>query len=223
MPHLTSASALRTAREIMKAYTLTVIPPEELRTGRLDGLTNSERHVATLIDHATNAHEVAKLRPEFHYWQRHLSSGVATAPQLAAFLSKVSRVLSEVPRRPADEQPVVSTFRTYPEAKAREARRELSKPSTEVARVLFYYYRIAPVGRAASPAYDMHAVATLVEVVLGLSRIMKVEGAFARMRAELQDGRVTEAEVSKFMRAMGILFDRLPSYENREEEVVLLA
>lgn len=223
MAHLTSAPALRTAREIIRAYTMTPLPSESLKTGRLDGLTSSERHVATLIDHSTNVHEVVKLRPEFHHWQRHLCAGVATAPQLAAFMHRISAALAEVPHAATGDVPEVSTFRVHPTAKTRPIRRALSKPSLEVSRVLFYYYRMEPVGRAASDALDRKYVAEIVETCLGLPRIMSVEGAFRRMREDLLAGRVAEVDVVKFMRSAGILFDRLPSYENREEEVMILA
>lgn len=223
MAHLTSAPALHCAREIMKIYGMEVRPPETLASGRLDGLTASERHVATLIDHSTNAHEVVKLRPEMHHWQRRLAASAATAPQLAAFLSKVSSTLDAVPRADAGEQRVVSTFRTYPEAKMKPVSRALSKFSLEAARVLFYYYRMAPKGRAPHDAVDRHHVAGLVEICLGLPRVMKAEEDVKKFRDGLKAGRVTEDEVRAFMRALGVAFDRLPGYENREEEVRILA
>lgn len=223
MAHLTSAPALHCAREIMKVYDMEARPPESLVSGRLDGLTASERHVATLVDHSTNVHEVVKLRPEMHHWQRRLATGTATAPQLAAFLSKVSATLDAVPRAGDDEQKVVSTFRTYPEAKMKPVVRALSKFSLEAARVLFYYYRMTPRGRAAHEMLDRHHVAGLVEICLGLPRVMRAEGDIRRVGDGLKAGRVTEEDVRLFMRALGVAFDRLPGYENREEEVKILA
>ncbi len=199
-----------------------VVPPQDLVSGRLDGLTVSERHVATLIDHSTNVHEVVKLRPELHHWQRRLACGTATAPQLTAFLSKIATTLAEVPHASDDEQKVVSTFRTYPEAKMKPLVRALSKFSLEVARVLFYYYRMVPKGRAAHDVLDRHHVAGLVDICLGLPRVMKAEADVVLMRDGLKAGNITEEEVRKFMRALGVAFDRLPGYENREEEVKIL-
>ena len=138
MPHLTSAPALRCARVVMGEYDMAVRPPAELKSGRLDGLTSSERHVATLIDTATNVFRVAALRPEIHYWQRRLTAGTATPPQIVAFLSKVLTELESVPRRTPQEQQEMTTFAMpngFAGAGMKPLRRPLAKFAVEASRV----------------------------------------------------------------------------------------
>ena len=224
MAHLTSAAALHCAREIIKAYAMEPRPPEELPSGRLDKLTAGERHVATLIDVATNAHEVVRLRPELHYWQRRLSAGTATAPQLASYLTKVLDALALVPRRAVDEAPVRSTFATYPQANQRlfQRVREIPKFALEATRVLFFYYRMEPRGRRADDGLDRIHVAGVVSLCLALSRVMDIEADIRRTRDALLAGTVSEEDVARFLRNAGVAFDRLPGYEHREEEVKIL-
>jgi hypothetical protein len=211
----------------MDAYAMTVRPPETLATGRLDGLTASERHVATLIDYATNVFRVSSLRPEMHYWQRRLAAGTAEPAQIAAFLSKVLAELGSVPRRAVNEERTTVTF-AQPAAFAgrglKPERRALSKAAAEAARVLFYYYDMSPrrPGHAGSDADRMH-VAELVDATLGLFRVTSLEGMLREKKAALMAGRLTAESVQTLMRSVGVYFDKMPTYTAGEDELKLLA
>jgi hypothetical protein len=210
----------------MKAYTMEVRPPESLGTGRLDGLTCSERHVATLIDNATNVFRVVSLRPELHYWQRRLTAGTATAPHLTAFLSKALEELATVPRRTPEEEQELVTFAMpsgFAGAGLRPERRALSKAAVEASRVLHYYYVMTPNGRAQDAALDRLHVAELVDATLGLSRVLAMEGMLAARKGDIMAGRMTEQDVRKLMRGVGVCFDKMPSYADAGEETKILA
>lgn len=225
MPQLTSAPALRCTRVVMKAYALEVRPPESLGTGRLDGLTNSERHVATLIDNATNVFRVVSLRPELHYWQRRLTAGTATAPHLVAFLKKMLVDLSSIPRRTPQEEQQMVTFALpngFAGAGLRPERRALSKAAVEASRVLHYYYDMTPSGRAQDAELDRLHVAELVDATLGLSRVLALEDTLTAKKGDLMAGRMTEQDVRKLMRGVGVCFDKMPSYAEAGEETKIL-
>ena len=210
----------------MGAYDMTVKPPESLKTGRLDGLTNSERHVATLIDNATNVFRVASLRPELHYWQRRLSAGTAEPPQLVAFLSKVLAELESVPRRTPQEEQQMVTFKMpngFADKGMRPEKRALSKFAVEASRVLFYYYRMRPKTTSAGDVADRICVAEMVDATLGLHRVMGIEPVLREKKAALILGKLTEESVRKLMRAAGIYFDKMPTYTSGEDELKLLA
>jgi hypothetical protein len=224
LAHLTSAPALRCARVVMGEYDMAVKPPGSLSTGRLDGLTASERHVATLIDTATNVFRVASLRPELHYWQRRLTAGTATAAQLAAFLSKMLTDLESVPRRTPQEEQRMVTFAMpngFADKGMRPLRRPLAKFAVEAARVLFYYYDIAP--RAQGHVDARLHVAELVDAALGLSRVMALEDILREKKDALMAGKLTEESVRSLMRSAGVHLDKMPTYRAGEEELKLLA
>ncbi len=203
---------------------MSVIPPAALKSGRLDGLTCSERHVATLIDHATNVFRVSCLRPELHYWQRRLTAGTAEPPQVAAFLSKVLTELRSVPRRMPDEEQKVVAF-AQPAAFAgqglRQERRALAKFAVEASRVLFHYYEMRP--RKPGIPDDRVHVAELVDATLGLSRVLSLEPLLRDKKDALVAGRLTEQDVRALMRSAGVHFDKMPTYTAGEDELKLLA
>ena len=210
----------------MGAFDMIVKPPDTLKTGRLDGLTCSERHVATLIDHATNVFRVSSLRPELHYWQRQLTAGSATPPQIAAFLGKMLAELESVPRRdPREEQQMVTFAQPIKFAGKglRPERRPLSKAAVEAARVLFYYYDMRPRGRSTGTDADRLHAAELIDATLGLSRVMCLESVLREKKAELMAGKLTEESVRTLMRSAGVYLDKMPTYKAGEEELKLLA
>jgi hypothetical protein len=210
----------------MKEYAMTVKPPDTLRTGRLDGLTASERHVATLIDNATNVFRVASLRPELHYWQRRLTAGTAVASQIAAFMSKMLTELQRVPRRASDEEAMAITFAMpagFNGTGLRPERRLMSKFAVEASRVLFYYYAMTPLSGSPGPDADRIHVAELVDAVLGLARVMDLEPVLCGKKDALIAGKLTENEVCALMRSAGVCFDKMPTYKDNEESLKLLA
>lgn len=221
MAHRTSASALHTARVILKNYDLTVRPPETLVSGRIDNLKADEAHLAIIIDYATNAFEVALLRPEVRYWQRRLMSGSATAPQIAGFMAKLLKAFALIPRN--DASAPASTFALPKEFTVKQPKPVvLSKAACETSRFVFHYYEVHPHGHKADEDFDRHQIARLAEVSLGLDRAQNAVPLLAETLGSLEQGKATETDIRICLRKAGVLMQYLPTFEEREEEVKLL-
>jgi hypothetical protein len=225
MAHRTSAAALRTARMILQQYELTVRPPETLVSGRLDKLTNSEAHVAIVIDYATNIFQLVSLRPEIIYWQTRLRLGSATAPQVAGLLKKLLDAFDALPKDGISDEPVTSTFAPPPQyEKLKQIVVRISKPSKEVSRFIFHYYIPKPKSESFACDEMIHRlkIAHLAEASLGLRRAYAF---FPKIKEELKrlvDGHATEVEVKACMRDVGIVLEYIPTYEDRREEGKIL-
>jgi hypothetical protein len=222
MTHRTSSSALHTARTILKNYDLEVRPPESLPSGSMPGLTNHESNVAVLVDFATNVFQIALLRPEVKYWQKHLRAGEASAGQIANLFQKILQAFEMLPKDSKQEEPIVTTFAAPKEFGI--IRKALSKPAREVSRFMFYYYFVTPKNSIINnEMLNRLEVAKLAEVCLGLTQACKVIPLLQQTQSRLKQGHATESEVSKCLREVGIALQRLPSYDNQEEETKLLS
>ena len=222
MSHLISAPALDAAGNILKKYDITVRPPEELPSGRVDKLEANERCAAILIDYATNVFEVSKLRPELRYWQERLFAGTATAPQLGGYLQRLIDAFGKVPKRGAQEAPVMITIASPAEFRARPEVLELSKAATEAARFLYHYYRVTPKSGMPDEALDRVRVAKIAESSLGLSRALRMLPVIVSIKENLRAGKATVDDVKRALRKTGILFEFLPGFECRDEEQKIL-
>lgn len=225
MAHLTSAPALRTARVILNNYDLEVRPPETLVSGKIQNLTNSEGHVAVVVDYASNIYQITSLRPEVCFWQNRLMFGTATAPQIANFFKRLLDGFEALPKDTLEEVPTISTFAVPPQHEnVKPVTVKLSKPAKEVSRFIFHYY--VPTLKGESVVYDdvTHRIkiAFLAEATLGLRRTYEF---FPRLKAQLKmliEGKVTEKDIKICLRAVGIVLEYIPTYEERQEEGKIL-
>lgn len=223
MSHQTSSPALHTARVIMKQFSFVLRPPDTLPSGQIDTLNTSEKHIATLIDYATNVFHVVALRPELRYWQRHLSAHVASAPQIANFIQKILSAYEFIPKNSAENQMTTTLESPKEFGKVNPTVIEISKPAQEVSRFLFFYYFVSnKKTQIQEEKINQYQVAKLAEVSLGLSRTMKLVPILKSLLSKLKEGHATEIEIRKCMRETGIILEYLPSFENREEETKLL-
>ncbi len=225
MAHLISAAALRTARVILQYYDLVVRPPESLSSGRIEKLTNTEAHVAIIIDHATNIYQLASLRPEVCFWQTRLRFGTATAPQLAGFLKKILDAFDTLPKDTIKDESVATTFAQPPQFQtSKPIVMKISKPAKEVSRFIYHYYDPKPKLNSIGEDEEIHRlkIAYIAEACLALRRVYEF---FPKLQTELKklvDGHVTEVEVKKCMRDVGVVLQYMPSYEDRREEGKIL-
>lgn len=222
MAHRSSASALHTARVILKDYVLEVKPVEVLPSGRIPILLNTEGHVSVIIDYATNAFKLAELRPELKYWQRHLRVKDASAGQIANFLRKMLTVFEMIPQDGSDHTPVLSKFIIPTEFNTGNVVKQLSKAARETSRFIFFYYYVKPKQGIQDEAIDKHNIARLAEVSLGLPRTLKLIPIIKNQLKRLTDETASEIEVRKCMREVGVIMEYLPNYGSQEEETKLL-
>ena len=229
MARLVSAASLFTARELRSVFDFTVRPVEDLPARQAAVPAADDRCVAILIDEATQVADVSRLRPELRYWQGRLFDGTAerSAPQLGMFIQKALDSFSRIPQFRAEEHRITTTLASPPEFEMRPKVMELSKAALEASRFLFHYYRIAPkkVRVIETPDDDYLnrvSVARIVEVSLGLFRAQKAVPLLAETKALFGRGALTLEDIKRRFRALGILLESLPNYENREEEVKLL-
>lgn len=225
MAHLTSAAALRTARVILKDYTLNVRPPESLVSGRIDKITNSEAHVAVIVDYATNIYQLASLRPEICFWQNRLRFGVCSASQIAGFLKKLSDAFEALPKNAIHDEPVKTTFALPSQFEtSKPIVMKISKPAKEVSRFIFHYYEPHPKTESLICDEMIHRlkIAYLAEASLGLRRTYAFFPTLQDELKRLIAGQVTEIEIKKCMRDVGIVLQYIPTYEDSREEGKIL-
>lgn len=224
MAHLTSAAALRTARLILREYDLTVRPPESLVSGRIDNLTNSEAHVAVIVDYATNIFQITSLRPEVCFWQARLKFGTATAPQVAGFFKKLSDAFEALPKDVSEES-ITTTFAPPPQYDTlKPVVMKISKPAKEVSRFIFHYYSPVPKSESIANEDAIHRlkIAYLAEAALGLRRTYEFIPKLREELKRLVGGQATELEVKKCMRDVGVILEYIPTYADRREEGKIL-
>jgi len=219
---MTSSAALHTARVIIKNFDLVVRPPESLPSGRIDVLKPDEKCVSVLVDYATNVFELTILRPELSYWQKRLKAGDAEACQIANFFQKVLSAFDKIPKDPANEDKIVTMLETPKEFMHKSVVHILSKPAREVSRFIFYYYFVTPKKKSANEILDRNEVAKLADVSLGLSRAMEILPYLKSTNERLKAGKATPDDIRKFMRELGVHFQYMPVFENREEEQKVL-
>ena len=222
MAHRVSAAALHSAVTLKKSFSFMVRPPEELPSGRVAGLDDSEKCIAIIVDYATNIFELAVLRPELRYWQERLFAGTATAPQIGNFCQKVLDAYAKIPQARHGDKMTVTAFETPPQFMSRPVAVELSKAALEAARFLFHYYAVTPKRGEADPDVDRLRVAKIVESCIEISRAIKALPSVEAAQARLRSGQITVEEVKKVLRELGVLLEYLPGYENKEEELKLL-
>lgn len=223
MPHRTSAAALHAAREVLKHYSLEVIPPETLPTSKIDNLQATEKCIAILIDYSTNIYHLANLRPELRYWQKRIFAGTATASGIATFFKRVLDTFEFIPK----EDVSISTsllLATPPEFGKNPLVHILSKASKEASRTLFYYYKLVP--KAKDYAYEeihhRNNVAKIVDISLELARVMNAQPLLKAQQMKLTQGKATIEDIKSCLRKVGIYLEYLPGYSEREEESKLL-
>ena len=228
MAHRSSAAALHAARVILENFDLEVIPPEDLPSGRVAGLTASAAHLSIVIDLMTNAFEVAALRPELRYWQKRIFADTATAPQITAFFMRCLEAFEKVPR--GGEEQVASlrppdTFfgERLPDTFSRKAEQfTVSRAAQEGTRGIFHYYRVSAKNGEKDEQVNKFHVTTLLEASIGMQKAEPGRELLQRWKAELLAGRATVTDIKKCLRAFGILLAQLPSYGEPDEESKLL-
>lgn len=229
MAHRSSASALHTARMVLKFYALTVRTEEQMRSGvrPITGLLASEAHLSIIIDKATNAFEIAKLRPQVAYWMRRLRYEPPTselARQMGFFIRTLVVALELIPQDKL-EHPAVSTATGLPVPEVSPwSVISLSRFAILATRAIWQYYTVMPLNPnpADSDYITQLELTRLIDVSLGLRKAVKAIPILRSNMAMLADGSATPGNIKACMRATGVLLEYLPNYEEREEEVKLL-
>lgn len=225
MAHRSSAPALHTARVILKSYSLEVIPPELLPSGRVPNLRADEYHLSVIVDLASNVFHIVALRPRLQYWQETLADAIPSArlaAQLAGFLDQLEEAYQMLPRYTSETKSTV-TITAPPEfGRMRPEVMVLTKPSMEVSRYIFHYYRVTPKKGLPDMDLDRIRIARLAEVSLCINRTLKVPDIARNCKTRLLEGSATKEEIRQSFRALGVLLEYLSNYEEREEESKLL-
>lgn len=217
MAHRVSAAALVAAREVLKEYQLEVRP----ETCAL-GMTNSEAHVAIVIDLATNIFRLAELRLEHYYWQQRLNARTAEAGALAGYLQRVLGVFASLPQYGADEQPPRVTWQLPPGLLLPPPTTPLTKAAQEAARYLRYYYQATPLDGHYWMPLDGIRLAMRVDAGLGLASALEAVPLVKRYLDLLLQNQATRKEIRFCFRNLGVLLESLPNYADRREETMLL-
>jgi hypothetical protein len=224
MAHRSSAPALHAARIILKSYDLAVIPPEQLPSGRVPNLRADFAHLSVIIDLATNIHLVAALRPKLYHWQEILREGIPSmrlAAQLAGFLDELEEAYAAMPKYTGGSKTTV-TLETPSQFGGKPQVIVLTKPAMEVSRFIFHYYSVTPKKGLPDPELDRIRIAKLADVSLNINRTVQVPDIARNCKTRLLEGSATKEEVQQSFRALGILLEHLPNYEEREEVSKLL-
>jgi len=229
MAHRVTAASLHAARVILKAYTLTVKPPERVPVGYIAKLTNSENHVATMIDMVSGIYRIAPIRSEVWHWQQKLRFHNAPPAQLAQFLRSFLEVVDMMPHAKAEELPVIEEpiILTRKEQGSipqpvpfRVGKRIVERPAIEAAVALFQFYDIAPRGQRPT---SLEFVAYEISLALNIPAVYAAARYAKRCLDGLKAGTITESTVADEFREMGVYLVRLPTYQENLEESKLLA
>jgi hypothetical protein len=222
MAHRTSSAALHASRVVLQHYEFTPKPEDKVH-GFVPGLKGDETHVAVVIDYATNVFKVAELRPELRYWQERLHMGTATAPQIAAFFSKVVETFESVPKEISENKvtTIVEGPREFPGATHVLV---VSKPAKEASRFLYHYYFVKPKRVTVIPDENLERIriAALVDASMAWMKVSRALPVLRDCQAELKKGQATANDVVECLRKVGIFLAYLPSYRDQEEETKLL-
>ena len=223
MSHLVSAPSVEVAGNLLKKFNFEVLPEEKLPAGTDHRLKADERCIAVIVECATNVAEVAKLRPEVGFWQMKLANGLATAPQIATFLQKIVNTFAMTPQYRGNEGKITTTLASPAEFGLRPMVVDISKAALEASRFLFSYYRITP-KRNTVETEEMTRlrVATLAESNLGFARAMRVLPIVIEMQRGMAAGKLSEMDIKRRFRQIGVLLEYLPNYEDRREESKIL-
>jgi hypothetical protein len=225
MAHRVSAAALHAARVVLKHYTLEAKPIEELPSGRIPNLEATEKCLAIVIDWMSNVFHVANVRPELRYWQERMHANTATAPQIAGFLQRMLDAFAMLPKESVQEARVVTTLETPLEFGSNKPEQHvISKPALEAARGIFYYYRVTSKKKDFAGDVSVHRVyvAKLIEMSLGLHRASEAIPILQRWKVAMDAGKATADDIKKCLRAVGIMLEQLPNFENIAEQTRLL-
>jgi hypothetical protein len=227
MAHRTSPAALHAARVILRQYDITVRPADQLVSGAIHNLRADEAHLSILIDMTSNAFRVGAMRPELGYWQSRLYDRTATAPQIGNFIRKLIEALESVPQA-ANAEDVAGLDRFLSQLPVgvvgRPSQCMISRASTEAARYCLHYYDFRAKKPAAftDGAHERMEIAKLIEISLGLRHALKALPLLRLVEPQFRDGKLTEAEIARCFREVGVHLEMMPNYEDRREQSKLL-
>jgi hypothetical protein len=220
-----SAAALQAARDVLREYALEIRPEYAGKA-----MTNTEGHVAIVIDYATGVYKIAELRPELAYWQKQILAKTATAPQLIGFLKRLLETLGQIPRYGRNEELVQVAMRLPREwaMVIGPQTQVITKAALEAARYLMHYYIITPLALpssggngVASARIDSVQVARLVNLNLGVSHALQAIPLAEAYLQRLNNGKADQKEIKFCFRDLDIYLSVLPAW-SRTEEVMLL-
>lgn len=222
MPHRSSAGAVHAARVILKYYNLQVIPRERLapNVSAIPTLEATDGWVSIIIDHVTQAFEVANLRPELGHWIKQLHFGDPKPAQLLMFVQHMIERMERVPKNKIQEE--LDKFTPHG-APARGLELPISTPATEATKYLFAFYWFSHRQHKGWNEYQMQLdVAKWIHVSLGLHKAMPALKRAKECEQDLSAGRLTLGEIKSYFREFSVLLEHLPNYEKHEEETKLL-
>lgn len=231
MAHRSSASALHAAREVLRNYRVTVKPAGT--PGVPNGLRADDAHLSIIIDKASNAHEVCKIREEIRFWQKRLTARNAKARDIDYFFVRLIEKLQLVPDYMPNDQhvqylamkPATGQYEVTEAVAGEEWRMvDITKAAVEAARYVLACYDLEPIEERlyADPDEEKILLARLLEVsmaiVLPVSQLPLIRKGLARLRK----GDINELDLRKLLRDVGVAFDQVPHYEDLREETMLL-
>lgn len=228
MAHRTCSAASHAAHTLLENFSVTLRPAHELPAGTPRVLIASEHHIGVIIDLATSAHEVAKVREPLKHWQEVLGHGIndrRTATQILYYVRDVVAALEKVPRYLHEEQVETVMVLVPSMTGAAMPRLVLTKAAKLAAKALFEVYQITSKNKRAStdPRITRLEVARCIDVCLGLRQALRVLPLMKRCEAGLVQGKLTLDQVVAHLRELGVRLEYLPNFEDRRDEVKLLA
>lgn len=174
---------------------------------------------------SSNAYHVALVRPELSYWQKRMTDRTATAPQIGSFVRKLIEALELIPHAKYEEElEAFSPNLPVGWAGDRLAKLAMTRAATEAARYALHYYQFE---RKIPSVYsdemrDRIDIGKSIDVSLGLRQALKALPLLRRVEPLLRDGQMTEFEIRKCLRDVGVHLAQMPSFEDRRDETKLL-
>jgi len=223
MPHLTSAAALHVARVLLYNYEFTLIPEADLRCAKIPNLEANERCIAIIVDYVTNVFEVAALRPELKYWQYRLFSSTPDAhlaQQVTMFLQRMIAAFEKVPQYAQEEKKLYAAFAAPEQFVEAAGVQQISRAAIQAQRAVMQYFTLRQIGGFST---DPDRVATVVDAALEITRALRALPVARQCLEGLQENRLTLSQVKAKFRAIGVWLEYLSCYEDRNEELKLLA
>lgn len=219
----------------MEQYTVSLRDP--LPAGANPAMRATSGHLSVVIDYMTNVHEVAGVRPELRYWQTRLRLGTASPGQIAYFIQRLIDAIEKIPRYQHEEEAerVIASL-SVPEAGRYDQQHPLihwisvtkkltlTRAAIEATRGLLHYYDIQPKKRRVfwDENTERIEIAKLLDGCLQLNRVIAALPVLRKWRTELEQGRASEEDIKRCLRFVGVMFEYLANYRERDDELKLL-
>lgn len=201
------------------AFTLMRLLNFKVREGQpIKNLIANRHCLAILIDQVSNIYHVTKIRPELYYWQRRVVNETATAPQLGVFLQKLIEALRliQFEDQQKDVRFELSGHRGQPVGK----QHVISAPALRAATGIFQCYEVS--WKLSKSVPQPKQIAGVIDTTVRLYRAVRLLPVVMEYKRRLARGDMTLQDITSFFKFVGIELEYLPTYEEREEESLVV-